>query len=112
MPKKKLRKRQEQVIVEHRLITPKEWGRICAIPWTPATRPSIGALFASDGVGPANDILQGIWSRAMQINRTFIKHGLPYRVRGNPLPKEQLPAQTPYHIQTLELKLCVVTKTL
>ncbi len=45
----------------------------------------VRALFVANGDGYAREILDGTWSRAMQLNRLLIKHGLPYRVRSYPL---------------------------
>lgn len=64
-------------------LTPEEWGEICSVPWTPATRGVIGTLFARNGQGWGDEIL-GCYSRMLQVNRILIAHGLPYRIRRNP----------------------------
>lgn len=109
---KKKRKKQEKVVLEFRTIPPNEWGKIFTIDWPPATREAIGLFYAYAGVGPAHKILQGTWSRAMQINRIMIKHGLPYRIREYELPPDEKPEITPYWIQGIGVKLCTVVKFL
>ncbi len=108
---KKHRKKQERVVTEVASITPSAWGRICRLPWTRSERILIGTLFAGDGTAKADDACEGAWSRVMQANRTFIKHGLPFRIRGYDLPKDEV-VYTGYHIQELGLKMHIVKRIL
>ncbi len=106
--KKKKRTKSVPVRVEFLDINPAQWGMMFSLYWPPVLRPVMARLFEANGIGPADEILDGWWSRAMQINRIFIKHKLPFRLRDNPLPAGQMPAEHHYHIQTLQLKLCTV----
>jgi hypothetical protein len=112
--KKKKRVKQEKVIVEFLDIPPKAWSKIFLVEWPPATREAMGLLFAYNGIGPAGDVVQGCWSRAMQINRIMIQHGLPYRIRMYPLPEDERPTErSGYHLRdTQGVKLCTVVKFL
>ncbi len=108
---KKRRKKQERVVTKVASLTPKDWGSICRLPWTHVCRILIGTLFAGDGTADAATACEGTWSRVMQANRMFIKHGLPFRIRAYDLPEEEV-HYTGYHIQKLGLKIHVVTETL
>ena len=113
MAKKTKRKKQASpaaLKVVFRVLSEEDWGKIFSIPWPPATRKAMGILFAENGSCKAGPALDGAWSRAMQINRNFIKHDYPYRVRSFDLPQAQQPkAGEPgsgYHVYTQELRLC------
>ncbi len=108
MPKKR-RKKQERVVTEFASLTPSAWGRICGLPWTPATRILIGALFVGDGDTKADTACEGRWSRVMQANRLFVKHGLPFRIREYNL--SEIGARYTYHIQTLGLRMHIIKGT-
>ncbi len=106
---KKLRKKQERVVTEVASPTPCDWGRICGLPWRGAGRILIGALFAGDGTANADSACEGAWSRVMQVNRTFVKYKLPFRIRKYNLPKDMLPTvATGYSISTFGLQIHVV----
>ena len=96
-----------RIDVEFKELTPKDWQQIFAIQFPKATRLAIGLLFAYNGRGHAGELLQGVWSRAMQINQLFIKHGLPYRLRRALLPKDKQ-VNSGYAIDKEELLLCTV----
>lgn len=79
------------VKTEFRELSSKEWGRILALPFPPATRASICLLFLEGGVGLMDLLLMGYstGSNFQQINQVFIKHGLPYRLRNYRISEEK-----------------------
>ena len=113
---RKGRARQVRVITKHRYLTPREWGKVCSAPWTPATRPLIGALFAGNGgfvTVDADTACEGSWSRVMQANRLFIRHGLPFRIRGYELADAaERYRKSGYWISRIGLHLHTVTEML
>lgn len=107
--RKKRRKKQERVTTKVVPLTPGDWGRICGLQWTSATRILIAALFAGDGDTNASSACEGKWSRVMQANRMLVSHRLPFRIRGYRLPHAKV--HYTYTIETLGLKMHTITKT-
>lgn len=70
---------------EFRELTPSDWSKIFSLHFPPSTRATIGLLFAENG-----KLINcfGLQYCKQHINQVFIKSGLPYRLRGYDIPKE------------------------
>ncbi len=80
-----------EVKTRFRELSKKEWGQILALHFPPAARAPICQLFLEGGVGLRDFLFSDGWySPQQQVNKLFIRHKLPYRLRNFKLSDQQM----------------------
>ena len=95
----------------YRRLSPAEWGSICGLPWSELNQRVIGRLFAQNGNGRADDILEGRIATATRINRFLAANDLPYRLQRYWLPEAQWPNRVKCSVQRQGIRIVTLTKS-